>query len=326
MALFDLPLDQLTTYRPDRDEPADFDSFWQRTLDETASRPLDPVYRPYDAALTGVTAYDTEFTGYGGDRVHAWLLIPAGCPAPMPCVVHYLGYGAGRGLPHDHLVWPAAGRAVLVMDTRGQGAANPHSAGATGDPHGAADPQAPGFVTRGILDPGQYYYRRVFTDAVRAVDAAAAHPAVDDRRIVVHGASQGGAIAQAAAALRPGLEAAMIDVPFLTHVRRAVDLTDQDPYREVVRFLAAQRVPETVFRTLSYFDGLNFAARATIPALYSVALRDTVCPPSTVFAAYHHWAGERELTVYPWNGHEGGAGRQRGVQLRYLRSLVSAAG
>ncbi|MGW2509973.1 acetylxylan esterase [Streptomyces scopuliridis] len=127
-------------------------------IDTTAARRLlgFTARRLLDAALTGVTAYDTEFTGYGGDRVHAWLLIPAGCPAPMPCVVHYLGYGAGRGLPHDHLVWPAAGRAVLVMDTRGQGAADPHSAGATGDPHGAADPQAPGFVTRGILDPGQY--------------------------------------------------------------------------------------------------------------------------------------------------------------------------
>ncbi len=27
-------------------------------------------------------------------------------------------------------------------------------------------------MTKGILDPATYYYRRVYTDAVRAVDAA----------------------------------------------------------------------------------------------------------------------------------------------------------
>ena len=30
--LFDLPLDQLQTYKPDRSEPADFDAFWAATL------------------------------------------------------------------------------------------------------------------------------------------------------------------------------------------------------------------------------------------------------------------------------------------------------
>jgi cephalosporin-C deacetylase len=38
----------------------------------------------------------------------------------------------------------------------------------------------------------------------------------------------------------------------------------------------------TAFATLSYFDGVNFAKRATAPAMFSVALMDQVCPPSTV--------------------------------------------
>ncbi|HEX7587587.1 MAG TPA: acetylxylan esterase, partial [Anaerolineae bacterium] len=31
MALFDKPLEELKTYRPQRVEPADFDAFWQAT-------------------------------------------------------------------------------------------------------------------------------------------------------------------------------------------------------------------------------------------------------------------------------------------------------
>lgn len=322
MALFDLPLDQLRGYRPDPDEPEDFDAFWRLTLDEAATHPLDAEFAPYDGALAAVDSYDVSFAGWGGHRIRAWLNVPAGAEGPLPTVVHYLGYSGGRGLPHDHLVWPSAGWAALIVDTRGQGAVNHHSAGATPDPYGAANPQAPGFMTNGILDPETYYYRRVFTDAVRAVEVARSHPAVDPARIVVNGASQGGGISQAVAALSPHVKAAFVDVPFLTHFRRAVEITDEDPYQEIVRFLATRHGAEAqVFRTLSYFDGVSFAARATVPALYSVALMDAICPPSTVFAAYNRWAGPKEIEIYPWNGHEGGTGVQRQAQLRRLREL-----
>jgi cephalosporin-C deacetylase len=322
MALFDMPLERLREYRPDRDEPADFDGFWKSTLAEAAGHPLTPSFTPYDAALSTVEVFDTTFAGWGGHPISAWLLLPVGVAGPAPCVVQYIGYGGGRGLPVDHLVWPVAGFATLVVDTRGQGGQHPNSPGSTAAPHGGQNMQAPGMMTRGILDPEHYYYRRVFTDAVRAVDVAAGHPAVDAGRIVVAGGSQGGGIAQAVAALRPTVAAALIDVPYLTHFRRAVEITDRDPYQEIVRFLSTQQESaEQVFRTLSYFDGLNFAARGEVPALYSVALMDWICPPSTVFAAYNLWAGRKDITVWPWNGHEGGGSRQREIQLRHLRGL-----
>lgn len=322
MAVFDLPLDQLRGYRPERDEPADFDDFWKRTLAEAAaaSDGIRPDFRPYETALTAVDVYDAGFAGWGGHPISAWLIVPGEAAGPVPCVMHYIGYGGGRGLPHEHLAWPATGRAVFVVDTRGQGAAHRDSAGSTPDPHGTGNAQTPGFMTRGVLDPEEYYYRRVFTDAVRAVDAAASHPAVDPGRVAVCGHSQGGAIATAVAALHDGVRAAMIDVPFLSHVRRAVEITDRPPYAELVLFLASRRgTEERVFRTLSYFDGTNFAARARVPALYSVGLMDMTCPPSTVFASYNHWGGgEKEILVYPWNDHEGGGGEQRVAQFRWL--------
>ncbi|GII05132.1 acetylxylan esterase [Planobispora takensis] len=322
MPLFDLPPESLRDYLPQRDEPADFDGFWARTLAEAGAFDLDPVFTPYDTALRAVDVYDVSFAGWGGHRIGGWLVTPK-AEGPVPCLVHYIGYSGGRGFPHDHLMWPAAGFAVLVVETRGQGGQNNQRPGVTGDPHGGSFAEAQGMMTRGILDPEEYYYRRVFTDAVRGVDVAAAHPAVDAGWIAVGGGSQGGGIAQAVAALRPDVRAALIDVPFLTHFRRAVEITGRDPYQEIVRFLATHRDgAERVFRTLSYFDGLNFAARGQVPALYSAALMDEVCPPSTVFAAHNHWKGPKEITVWPWNGHEGGGGFQREEELRYLRKLA----
>ena len=118
-------------------------------------------------------------------------------------------------------------------------------------------------MTKGILDPKHYYYRRVFTDAVRAIDAARSHPEVDASRIAVTGGSQGGGITIAAAGLVPDVVAAMPDVPFLCHYRRATEIVDTYPYKEIADYCHIHRDKvDTVFNTLSYFDGVNFAARA----------------------------------------------------------------
>jgi len=109
----------------------------------------------------------------------------------LPVVVQYIGYGGGRGLAHEALHWSAFGYAHLVMDTRGQGSDG--RVGDTPDWPGAALPHVPGFLTLGLPGRDSYYYRRVYVDAVRAVEAACAHPEVDASRVVTAGGSQGGA-------------------------------------------------------------------------------------------------------------------------------------
>jgi len=77
-----------------------------------------------------------------------------------------------------------------------------------------------------------------------------------------------------------------------------------------------------VHRTLQFFDGVTFASRATAPALFSAALRDTVCPPSTVYGAYHEYGGEKEIEVWPYNGHEGGGILDEERALAFLRGRL----
>jgi len=326
MAYFDQPLEELQTYRPDRGEPGDFDAFWADTLAASRASALNPVFVPVDAGLRTVEVFDVTYSGYAGQRIKAWLLLPAQRPGPAPVVVEYIGYGGGRGFPIDWLLWSGAGYAHLIMDTRGQGSA--WRKGDTPDPEfDGGNPHYPGFMTRGVLNRNTYYYRRVFTDAVRAVEAAASHPAVDPGRVAVTGASQGGGIALAVAGLAPALlgnavKAALPDVPFLCHYRRATEIVDTMPYQEIARYCKVQRDKmAVVFQTLSYFDGVNFAARATARAIFSVAMMDDICPPSTVFAAYNHYFGPKEIRIWPYNNHEGGESYQRLEQMRFLRML-----
>jgi cephalosporin-C deacetylase len=304
---FDLSLAELENYRPDVAEPADFDDFWAETLATARTFSTRPTADRVASPLTEVEVYDVTFPGFGGDPIRAWLLLPASGDGLLPAVIEYNGYGGGRGLPHERLSWAGAGYAYLFMDTRGQGSSW-GTGGDTPDPTGSG-PATPGFMTRGIEAPSEYYYRRVFTDAVRAVDAMRTFDRIDPERITVVGGSQGGGIALAVAGLVSGLVGAMPEVPFLCHFERAVGMTTNDPYNELVRYLSVHRDQvETVFETLSYFDGVNFAKRASAPSLFSVGLLDPVCPPSTVFAAHNHYAAESEIEVYPFNEHEGGQG------------------
>lgn len=323
MALFDLPLDELRSYRSRSVEPADFDAFWATTLAGARTHDLDARFEPVATGLSTVEVYDVTFAGFGGHPVKGWFVVPAGTREPLPVVVEFVGYGGGRGMPFARLLWPSAGFAYFVMDTRGQGAG--WGGGDTPDPVGSAS-AFPGFLTRGIEDPYEFYYRRVFTDAVRAVEAARSHPLVDASRTAAIGRSQGGGITLAVAGLIPDLAAISPDVPFLCDFPRATTLTDRDPYREVGRYLNTyRRRGEQVRRTLSYFDGVHFAARGRAPALFSAALEDQTCPPSTVFGAFNVYPHEdRTIEVYEFNGHEGGQAYQEEAQLAWLPDRLTS--
>lgn len=305
MPLTDLSLAELEAYRPEIPEPADFDEFWDTTLAQARAAGAAWQLEPADTPVTELVVEDLTFPGFAGDPVRAWVTRPRR-EGRLPAVVEFVGYNGGRGLPGERLLWAAAGYVHVVMDTRGQGSGW-GGGGATPDPHGSGP--GLGFITRGIEDPSSYFYRRVFTDGARLVDAVGEMPFVDPARIAVTGGSQGGGISLAVAGLaRDAVHACLPDVPFLCHFRRAVELTPGAPFTEITQYLSVHRdAVEQVFGTLGYFDGVTFARRATAPALFSVALMDDIVLPSTVYAAFNAYgATDRAIEVYRYNGHEGG--------------------
>ena len=316
----DLMPDVVADYRSAAKMPADFRDFWAGTIAEARRHPLDLRLDPVDAGLPAFEVSDLTYRGYGGHPVRGWVIQPKG--GSRSCVVKFIGYNGGRSFAHEHLFWAATGRTVLVMDTRGQGSG--WAPGHTPDPVGS-DPAHAGFMTKGIQRREDYFYRRVFTDAVRAVEAARALPGVDAARITVTGVSQGGGIALAAAGLVPGLAAVMPDVPYLCDFWRGVTVATRDPYLEIARYLSVHRAAEAqVFATLNNFDGVHFSALAAAPALFSVAIMDTICPPSTVYAAFNAYAGTKKIERYTFNDHEGGGPFQMERQREWLAGICPA--
>ena len=297
---FDLPEAELAGYRSAQTEPEDFSRFWDETMARSRSHDLDIQLSRPESLVTQFDLFDVTFRGFDGQQVRAWLRSPRGELEGLPVVVEFVGYGGGRGRAEDSLFWAACGYAHLVMDTRGQGSS--WRAGDTGD-DAWTGPQVPGMMTKGIGHRDTYYYRRLFVDAARALDAA--RSIVKPAHVISYGISQGGGVAVAAATLAGHASAVVANVPFLCDIPRAITVTDSDPYAEIARFLSIHRESEDqVHDTLRYFDVVNFAKHCTAPALFSTALMDTVCPPSTVFGAFNAYAGEKEIVVHRFNGHD----------------------
>ena len=168
------------------------------------------------------------------------------------------------------------------MDSRGQGGRWTY--GATGD--GASGPENSQVMSRGITTPEDYYYTRMFTDAALAVDVAL--ELSDGAPVAVSGASQGGGLALAAAALQGGnVSVCHADVPFLCDIQRAITLAPHAPYTEIPEFLAENvALVDMALSTLRYVDCALLARRITATCLLSVGLMDTSarrppCSPPT---------------------------------------------
>jgi cephalosporin-C deacetylase len=312
MPWFDLPIEELRVYRTRTAEPAGLDEWWAERLSEARGQSRPPVMERYEPDLYApAEVYDVEFSGARGDRIRAWYLRPAKADTEYaPAVVRFIGYGGGRGLPAEHMILPALGYSVFVMDTRGQGGR--WSAGAT-------DPANSTVMTRDITRPEDYYFTLLFTDAARAVETAA-ELAGGAERVAVGGGSQGGGLALAAAALVPGSVAVChADIPFLCDIQRAITLAPAAPYTEVPEFLAQNTtlIPAAL-DTLRYVDCALLARRISAECLLSVGLMDTVCPPSTVFAAYNEITAGKDIAVHPYTGHTVPATHLE-EQIRHLR-------
>jgi cephalosporin-C deacetylase len=312
MPWYDLPLDQLREYRTTTQEPEGLDAWWALRLDEARALAEPVTMARHEPDLYGaLEVYDAEFSGAAGDRIKAWYITPGG-PAPM--IVRFIGYGGGRGTPAEHALLAALGYQVFVMDSRGQGGR--WTTGATGD--GAPGPENSLVMSRGITSPENYYFTRLITDAVLAVEAALS---LSDRQVVaVGGASQGGGLSLAAAALAPDkVSLCHADVPFLCDIQRAITLAPHAPFTEIPEFLNENvDLIDTALNTLRYVDCALLARRITAECLLSVSLMDDICPPSTVFAAYNEIKSGKDIAVYPYSGHAvPHAHAER--QLRHLR-------
>jgi len=323
MPAFDFPLDELRSYTGRNPRPDDFDDYWETALAELDAAVPGADLRTEKVAhvATYADCQDLWFTGVHGARVYAKLARPAAAVGPGPAVVVFHGYSGSSPDWFELLPYVAQGFTVAALDVRGQG-------GRSQDVGGALGSTLEGHIVRGLGDdPQNLAFRHVYLDTVQLTRIVMDLPMVDPARVGVTGASQGGALALACAALEPRVRAAAPVYPFLSDFQRVweMDLAT-DAYAEIRAWL--RRFDPThadivdLWRTLGYIDVQHLAPRIEADVLMFTGLMDTVCPPSTQFAAYNRIRSPKQMVLYPDFEHEGMPGRED----RILEFLVDRLG
>ena len=303
--LIDLPIEKLKTYQGLNPCPDDFDRYWDESLAELATVESDVRLVPAEFRAPGAECFDLFFTGVGGARVHAKFLRPLGTPAtPRPAVVIFHGYSGNCGSWCDKLKYVNAGFVVAALDCRGQG-------GLSEDTTPVSGMTFRGHFVRGLDDPDpkKLLFRSIFLDTAQLTRLVMAMPDVDAARVGITGGSQGGGLTFACAALVPEVNRAAAAYPFLSDYRRVweMDLA-KGAYEELSYYFRmfdpVHAREQEVFTKLGYIDIQHLAPRIRCSLVMFTGLMDTICPPSTQFAAYNKVVSPKEVVFYPDFGHE----------------------
>jgi len=306
MPVVDKPLSELQTYSGSSPKPDDFDAFWSRALAELdATDPAPVITENLTVRSPVVNTYDLVFRGVGGASVYAKLFRPKVQAAPAPAVLFFHGYsGNSGGWSDGKLALASQGFTIAAMDCRGQGGQSEDGGSVIGN-------TLHGHIIRGLADgPDKLLFRQIFLDTVQLARVVMALDGVDPAKVCTWGGSQGGALSIACAALEPRIRRCVSIYPFLSDYRRVWEMDlDKDAYAELRTYLRNfdprhERIDEMFYR-LGYIDIQNLAPRIRADVLMGISLIDTICPPSTQFAAFNKINSPKTPVIYPDFGHEG---------------------
>ena len=297
-----MPIAELESYTGTNPCPADHAAYWDRALAEMNA--LDPATRIEPASFETPFAdcFDLTYTGVGGARIHAKLLVPKTIPEPAPAVLHFHGYSCRAADWTGLLMFAAAGFVTAAIDVRGQG-------GESTDPGGHRGWTLRGQFVRGLEDhEDRLFFRDVYLDCAQLAKIVGGLDSVYSRRLATWGASQGGALSLACAALAP-IRRCVTLYPFLSDFQRVWDMdlcrSAYDELREFFRWRDPNHERhDHWFHQLGYIDVQHLAPRIEADVLMGTGLADAVCPPSTQYAAYNRITSDKRQVLFHDYGHE----------------------
>lgn len=304
MPVIDLKKEELLSFRGRTPRPADFDRFWEEGLALLEEIREAPKLEPASVNVPGVSCFHMTYKGAGGAEIYAkYLRADASCPA-RPTLLVFHGYRRSSPSWSNLLQYVCAGFDVMAMDCRGQGGRSQDVGGVLGTTHS-------GHFIRGLDDPDAHHMlmHLIMLDAARLAQIAAGRNGAKDAPVAVIGASQGGGLALACAALVPTVRRVVAICPFLCDYQRVWELdlgdTAYSELREYFKMFDPRHEREQeIFTKLGYIDVQHLAPRIRGEVLLMTGQMDTTCPPSAQYAAYNRICAPKQALLYPDYGHE----------------------
>ncbi len=303
MPLVDMPTEELKRYHGSSPRPDDFDEFWDRSLEEMNAIDPQAEFKPYPFPSKIAECYELRFRSTKGAVIYAKFARPKNASGKIPAILHFHGLGGSGECWRNLMPFVSQGFCIATMDVRGQG-------GNSRDVGNQMGPTQCAPFIRGVEGaPDNLLYRDIFLDTAMLHRVITAREDVDASRIGVFGGSQGGALSIVCAALVPSVKLCSPQYPYLSDYRRVWEMDLAKGAYDAITYYFRQRDPrhereDEFFYKLGYIDIQNLAPRIRAKVLMLTGLMDTICPPSTQFAAYNKITSEKDVIFYPDFGHE----------------------
>ena len=277
------------------DRPPDFTDFWQSTLQELRTRPLDAVIQPqpdwYDQKV-----YKVSFRSIGNGRVHGWYIVPPG-DGPFPASLFLPGNGV-YPIP-THYKGPAGRHALLVIQVHGYDM-DLSDYPVPPDP----PPWEGGNYWAAWESRDKAFARVVYANCVRAVDFLMSRPEVNKDEVYVEGGSQGGGLALVTAALCPDIKGACIESPGLCRLDWVYRHFLDAPFPWNGNSPKPAGMSDKEFlRVMSYYDVANLVPDIGCPITALIPLQDSVTLGGNGLAALRNLTAPLTLVNGVWADH-----------------------
>lgn len=278
--------------------PDDFDEFWADQKKKVREMPLEAELRSVEQSQAELECFDVQIPCLGGAPVSGYLALPKdAAPKSLPAILWVHGAGVRSSVLANAVKGAQAD--MLSMDINAHGIPNGKPAAFYSDLNAGAlkDYRQAGRESRETV-----YFRGMFLRLVRALDYLTSRPEWDGKHLIVIGHSQGGGQALAAGGLDPRVTLIASGVPAICdHSGRAAGRINGWP--KLVPMGEDGKPDPTSLQAARYVDAVNFASRCKAEAIMSVGFIDTVCPPSSCYAAYNCLQGPKQIITKPLMGH-----------------------
>jgi len=275
--------------------PADFDAFWHAGLQELAKVPLDPKLEKVDKQSSVlITCYKISLANVNGKRVHGWVSVPTG-KGPFPAILTVPGAGV-YGISPDtyHARLGAISMNIIIHDIPVDESLDFYKK--------ASATTLKEYRDVGMADKDNSYFRDAILGCVRCIDYLTGRDDYNGKDLAVTGGSQGGALTLIVSGLDSRVKLAAPNVAAMCdHSGFAHNRIGGWPHW-LTRAKDAE-AKKKVLETSAYFDAVNFARKFKGKSLHGVGFIDTVCAPTTIYAAFNVHPEPKVMIASPLMGH-----------------------
>lgn len=280
--------------------PDDFDSFWVEQKKQLAAVPLEPQLTQVDAPRGSgeIECFDVQVKCLGDAPVSGYFARPMNAkPKSLPAILWV--HGAGVRSSAIGSAVQGAKHGMLSLDINAHGIPNGKTAEFYAE---LTNGRLKDYRAAGRESRETSYFRGMFLRLVRAIDFLTSQPEWDGKVVAVIGHSQGGGQALAAGGLDPRVTFIASGVPAICdHSGRAAGRINGWP--KLVPDGSDGKPDPRILEASRYVDAVNFATRCKAEAILSVGFVDTVCPPSSCYAAFNALQGKKEMLNEPLMNH-----------------------